>query len=149
MKKIFWITLILCLIMPMCVYAVDGSYFDADQDGDVDGEDLSGFSHYFGKLCWYKDADEDGISDGTKVWAVSRPAGYYLADELTVLFGDPNDNVYDDGVRDGPITVNRAEFNALRGIVEVNGDLTIGGGEVISLRGLGFWFWLAGIWLFR
>lgn len=96
-EKIFWITLILCLIMPMCAYAVDGSGFDAD---------------------------EDGVSDGTKVWAVSQPAGYYPADDLTVLFGDPNDNDYNDGVREGPITItNRAELNALRGIVEVNGDL--------------------------
>jgi hypothetical protein len=88
MKKIFWITLILCLSMPLCVYAVDGSSFDVDKDGDVDGEDLAAFSQYFGKLCWYKDADQDGYSDGTKVWAESRPApeeDFYSAEELTAL----------------------------------------------------------------
>ena len=75
--------------MPLCVYAVDGSDFDADKDGDVDGEDLAGFAEYFGKLCWYKDYDEDLYSDGTKIWAASRPENYYyLESELTAKIGD-------------------------------------------------------------
>ena len=92
MKIIFWTILILCMTTPLCVYAVDGSDFDADKDGDVDGEDLAGFAEYFGKSCWYKDYDEDFYSDGTKIWAVSRPEGHYLESELTAINGDCDDN---------------------------------------------------------
>jgi len=95
MKKIFWITLIVCPTMPLCVYAIDGSDFDADKDGDVDGEDLAGFSEYFGKSCWHKDSDEDFYSDGTKIWAVSRPVEYYLESELTAINSDCDDNDID------------------------------------------------------
>ena len=93
MKKIFWIALIFCLITPLCVYAIDGSDFDADKDGDVDGEDLAGFAEYFGKSCWYKDYDGDFYSDGNKVWAVSRPEDYYLESELTATSGDCDDTI--------------------------------------------------------
>ena len=91
MKKIFWITMMLCLTMPLGVCAVDGRNFDVDKDGDVDGEELAAFSQYFGKSCWYKDFNGDGYSDGTKVWAISRPTDYYLANELVTLYGDQND----------------------------------------------------------
>jgi hypothetical protein len=40
---------------------------------------------------WYKDADGDGFSDGTTVLAAQRPAGYYLASELTATSGDCDD----------------------------------------------------------
>jgi len=139
MKKIFLITLILCLTMPLCGYAVNGSDFDADKDGDVDGEDLSGFAEYFGKLCWYKDADVDGYSDGTKVWAVSRPEDYYyLADELISLWVDQNDG--DDSVKpvwDDNYTITSSDdVQALSGYAEVTGNLEIGGGVFYSLQEL-------------
>ena len=41
---------------------------------------------------WYKDADGDGYSDGMSVLAANRPAGHYLASELTATNGDCNDS---------------------------------------------------------
>lgn len=40
---------------------------------------------------WYKDADGDSYSDGTSILASERPAGYFLASELTATSGDCND----------------------------------------------------------
>jgi len=82
MKKIFWITLILCLFMPLCVYAIDGSYFDADNDGDVDAEDLAGFAQFYGTLRYYKDFDGDYYSDGTTLYSTSQPTNYFLESDL-------------------------------------------------------------------
>ncbi len=92
LKKAFWVTLILCIIMPMSAYAVIGDECDFDKDGDVDGEDLAIFTEYYGKTCWYKDADGDGYSDGTNKWKVSKPEGYYPQNELIALSGDLDDN---------------------------------------------------------
>jgi hypothetical protein len=41
---------------------------------------------------WYKDADNDGYSDGTTLTQCTRPVGYKLASELTATSGDCNDN---------------------------------------------------------
>jgi PKD repeat protein len=40
---------------------------------------------------WYKDADNDGYSDGTNTTACARPTGYKLASELTATSGDCDD----------------------------------------------------------
>jgi hypothetical protein len=40
---------------------------------------------------WYKDADNDGYSDGTTQTACTRPADYKLASELTAISGDCDD----------------------------------------------------------
>ena len=40
---------------------------------------------------WYKDADNDGYSDGTTLIQCTRPDGYKLASELTALSGDCDD----------------------------------------------------------
>ncbi len=40
---------------------------------------------------WYKDQDGDGYSDGTSTISCERPAGYYLAIELTATSGDCDD----------------------------------------------------------
>lgn len=40
---------------------------------------------------WYKDEDGDGYSDGTSCVACLRPAGYFVASELTATSGDPDD----------------------------------------------------------
>ena len=40
---------------------------------------------------WYKDADEDGYSDGSTQTQCERPADYYLASELTDTTGDCDD----------------------------------------------------------
>ena len=91
MKKIFWISLILCLVAPLCLYAIDGSDFDADKDGDVDGDDLAGFAQYFGTLRYYKDFDGDDHSDGTTLYSTSQPTNYYLESELNSTAGDCDD----------------------------------------------------------
>ncbi|MBI5748485.1 MAG: hypothetical protein HZA00_05110 [Nitrospinae bacterium] len=41
---------------------------------------------------WYKDADNDGYSDGTTSSGCERPNGYKLASELKATSGDCNDN---------------------------------------------------------
>ena len=41
---------------------------------------------------WYKDADNDGYSDGTTLTQCVRPTGYKLVSELTATSGDCNDN---------------------------------------------------------
>ena len=40
---------------------------------------------------WYKDADNDGYSDGTKLTQCLQPSGYKLAVNLTAISGDCND----------------------------------------------------------
>ncbi len=40
---------------------------------------------------WYKDADDDGYSDGTTQTQCERPSGYKLATELTATSGDCDD----------------------------------------------------------
>ena len=40
---------------------------------------------------WYKDADNDGYSDGTTATQCTRPAGYKLSPELTATSGDCDD----------------------------------------------------------
>ena len=40
---------------------------------------------------WYKDADDDGYSDGTTQTQCERPSGYKLATELIATSGDCND----------------------------------------------------------
>ena len=45
---------------------------------------------------WYKDADGDGFSDGSKISSVTRPSDvYYKADDLIATAGDLNDNNID------------------------------------------------------
>ena len=41
---------------------------------------------------WYKDADNDGYSDGATKTQCDQPAGYKLAADLTATSGDCNDN---------------------------------------------------------
>jgi hypothetical protein len=41
---------------------------------------------------WYKDADNDGYSDGITTASCTRPQGYKVASELIALSGDPDDN---------------------------------------------------------
>ena len=41
---------------------------------------------------WYKDADNDGFSDGTTAASCTRPAGYRAAVELLATSGDCNDS---------------------------------------------------------
>ncbi len=41
---------------------------------------------------WYKDADNDGYSDGTTITSCTRPQGYKVASELIALSGDCDDN---------------------------------------------------------
>ncbi len=45
-----------------------------------------------GGVTYYKDADNDGYSDGTTQTACSAPAGYKIAASLTALSGDCDDN---------------------------------------------------------
>jgi len=95
----------------------------------VDATDLASLAEHFGKSCWYKDPDGDGYSDGTKVWALSRPMDdYYLAGELTTLWGDPDD--YDAGVIppvwEGDYSIeSQDDLDNLSGYVEVTGSLSI------------------------
>jgi len=42
---------------------------------------------------WYKDADNDGYSDGTTQEACTKPADYKAASELTAITGDCDDAV--------------------------------------------------------
>jgi len=91
MKKIFWITLILCLVLPFCVYGIDGSKFDADNDGDVDAEDLAKFAQFYGTLRYYKDFDGDHYSDGTTLYSTSQPNNFFLESDLIATTGDCDD----------------------------------------------------------
>ena len=97
MKKLFWITLIMSLAMPLIVYAIDVSGFDADDDGDIDAEDLAGFAQHYGALRWYKDLDGDGHSDGITEYSFLKPGGFSSESELETTTGDCDDsdsNIY-------------------------------------------------------
>lgn len=91
MNKFFLITLALCLAMPLFVYALDGSDFDVDNDGDIDAVDLAQFTKYFGTPRYYKDVDGDRYSDGTILYSASRPTNYLLESELTSTEVDCDD----------------------------------------------------------
>ncbi len=41
---------------------------------------------------WYKDYDGDGYSDGQSIVQIEQPDGYYLANELSSISGDLDDN---------------------------------------------------------
>jgi hypothetical protein len=41
---------------------------------------------------WYKDADNDGYSEGTNTVSCTRPSGYKVTAELTAISGDCDDN---------------------------------------------------------
>lgn len=99
------------------VFALTTFYIDKDHDGYDAGNivvcagiidpfelSLSGYSLTTkGSDCddnnaainpatvWYKDADNDGYSDGTKIIQCLRPTGYKLATELTATSGDCDD----------------------------------------------------------
>ncbi len=45
-----------------------------------------------GIFTWYKDADNDGFSDGTIQESCSRPVGYKIEAELNDIMGDCDDN---------------------------------------------------------
>ena len=57
-------------------------------DNDCDGLIDEGV-----KITFYKDADNDGYSDGTTQQACTQPTGYKLASALTATTGDCNDAV--------------------------------------------------------
>ena len=59
----------------------------------VSGEIIDG-------ATWYKDADNDGYSDGTTITTCARPDGHKLASELTATNGDCDDG--DTSVTTGP-----------------------------------------------
>jgi len=92
MKKIFLITLIFFIVIPFCVYGIDGSNFDGDNDGDVDAEDLAAFAQFYGTLRFYKDFDGDYYSDGNTQYATSQPVGYFSESDLTAIDGDCDDD---------------------------------------------------------
>jgi hypothetical protein len=103
------------LLLALCITTKAQSYCYTDKDGDGFGDPntatpigqfgcaLSG-SVTNGNDCddnnasinpntvWYKDFDNDGISDGTTKKQCTRPTGYKLASELTATSGDCNDN---------------------------------------------------------
>jgi len=63
--------------------------YDTTVGGDCDDTDAD---EHPGQT-WYKDADNDGHSDGTTdTTSCTRPAGYKVASELTATSGDCNDN---------------------------------------------------------
>jgi hypothetical protein len=67
---------------------------DIDLDGVGDAcDNCPNFPNADQKIpVWYKDADNDGYSDGTTLTQCNRPAGYKLASELVATSGDCNDN---------------------------------------------------------
>lgn len=56
--------------------------------GDCNDND----AFYNTTTLWYKDADNDGYSDGTTKHQCSQPTGYKLTANLTAISGDCNDN---------------------------------------------------------
>jgi len=74
----------------LCKPAAD---VDNDHDGygaAIDCNDNDPLEHP--EQVWYKDADNDGYSDGASVTQCARPAGYKAASELTAISGDCNDS---------------------------------------------------------
>jgi hypothetical protein len=77
---------------------------DENCNGMADDDDLDHDGYGLAEDCndsdpvehpgqtWYKDADNDGYSDGTSQIACARPAGYKLPSELISASGDCNDN---------------------------------------------------------
>ena len=77
----------------------NGSGFDADDDGDIDAEDLASFAQFYGTLRYYKDVDGDQHSDGTVQYSASQPPDYYPESLLTAINGDCDDD--DENVNPG------------------------------------------------
>lgn len=69
---------------------------------------------------WYRDEDGDGYSDGTSMVSCSRPAGFYLATELTATSGDNYDN--DDTVYPGAPEINDGKDNDQDGDIDEDDD---------------------------
>ncbi len=68
---------------------------DADGDGKIGLADaVFALQVAAGKMkIWYKDTDGDRVSDGTRVFAVERPAeNWYEETELFGIYGDPDDS---------------------------------------------------------
>ena len=68
----------------IATFAISSSCGGGSKNRDIAGQSLP-------QSTWYKDADGDGYSDGTSTLASDRPAGYFLASELTATSGDCND----------------------------------------------------------
>jgi Putative metal-binding motif len=65
-------------------------YIATNQFASGDCLDSSGAISPLSK--WYKDSDNDGVSDGTMVQQCASLSGYKLASALTLLTGDCNDS---------------------------------------------------------
>jgi hypothetical protein len=82
----------------VCGSTVPRTNNTSDRDGDGISDNNDNCPDFYNptqvKPTWYKDADNDGYSDGTtQVTAdCSRPTGYKLASELIAISGDCNDN---------------------------------------------------------
>ena len=141
MKKVFWISLILCLTLPLGVHAFDGSSFDVDNDGDVDAEDLAGFVQYFGTSRYYKDIDNDHYSDGTVLYSASPPANYVLGSELVSIDVDCDDEnanvnpgmdeICDDGL-DNDCNGLIDDCNPSQDIFTIEGDISAISGDLLD-----------------
>jgi hypothetical protein len=87
---------------------LDGYYLEGGVCGPVDCNDGNPLEHP--GQTWYKDADNDGYSDGSTQTACARPSGYKISSELSDTSGDCDDNDisinpltkwYQDNDRDG------------------------------------------------
>jgi len=82
-----------------CICAPEGDY-TATQSGDCDDADANEHPNQ----TWYRDADNDGYSDGTTdTTSCTRPTGYKVASELISTSGDNDDS--DAGVNPGATEV--------------------------------------------
>ncbi len=64
---------------------------DLDGDGVPDATDCAPADPLIGIITWYKDADNDGYSDGTTLSQCTRPIGYKLLSELLGTESDCDD----------------------------------------------------------
>jgi hypothetical protein len=76
-----------------CPGVAQATQSDSDSDGYGDACDSCPDRPNPDQLVprWYKDADNDGYSDGTSLSQCSQPAGYKLAIDLIATSGDCND----------------------------------------------------------
>lgn len=108
---------------------------DEDGDGfanDVDCDDSD--PDEFPGQVWYRDADGDGVSDGTSQTVCERPAGFATQTELGgAISGDCNDDDAGIGVCNSPVTPDPTTFTEPEGRADVTlPNVTLPGDTTIS-----------------
>ncbi len=134
MKKTFWIMLLLCIAMPLIVYAADGTDCDINGDGHVDEEDLIFFAESFGISAGYGDGDEadydmdeDGDVDATDLAFFAEYFGKFC------WYKDADGDKYSDGIKVWSVSRPFPYFYLAEELLSLWGDTDDGNADIIPV----------------